>query len=204
MAYARAHATERSVNGRVAQPFTRALLGERWLIMPITYALSIFGVMRAFGASAGALFLAIGRPDLRTKIQVAQLIVLAVAIYPLYSKYGVLGVAWAVSLYGVLSAYAAVLCFRACNVRLSAIRAPAAQVALATLLGGAAAWLATYELARWPFAALLTAAVVGGVGVLAALYWLDQRGSGGFRAELEMIWKALRGARQPSPEPPQT
>ena len=56
--------------------------------------------MRAFGASAGALFLAIGRPDLRTKIQLAQLVVFAVAIYPLYLRFGVLGVAWAVSLYG--------------------------------------------------------------------------------------------------------
>ena len=150
--------------------------------------------MRAFGASAGALFLAIGRPDLRTKIQVAQLIVLAVAIYPLYSKYGVLGVAWAVSLYGLLSVYAAVLCFRACDVSVSEVRVPATQVAFATLIGGAAAWLTAYELSRWPLIALLTAAAVGGAGMIGVVYWLDRRGTGGFRLELEMILKALRGA----------
>jgi len=183
----------------LAEPFARALLGERWLpIVPLTYALSIFGVMRAFGASAGALFLAIGRPDLRTKIQVAQLIVLAVSIYPLYSSYGVLGVAWAVSLYGLLSVYAAVVCFNLCQVPLSEIRAPAMQVTLATLLGGAAAWLTATELAAWPFAALATAALVGGASMLGALYWLDRRGSGGFRLELELIWKALRGAPKAS------
>lgn len=183
----------------LAEPFARALLGDRWLpIVPLTYALSIFGIMRAFGASAGALLLAIGRPDLRTKIQVAQLFVLAVAIYPLYLKYGVLGVAWAVSLYGLLSVYAAVLCFQACDVPLARIRAPATQVALATLVGGAAAWLTATELARWPLAALLTAAVVGGAGILGALYWLDRRGTGGFRIELELSLKALRGAPKPS------
>jgi lipopolysaccharide exporter len=187
----------------LADPFTRALLGERWLpIVPLTYALSIFGVMRAFGASAGALFLAIGRPDLRTKIQIAQLIVLAATIYPLYRKYGVLGVAWSVSLYGLLSVYAAVLCFRACAVKLSVIRAPATQVTLATALGAAAAWLTAYELARWPFLALLTAAAIGGAGILGALYWLDSRGSGGFRLELELIWKALRGGARGTPQEP--
>jgi O-antigen/teichoic acid export membrane protein len=187
----------------LAEPFTRALLGERWLpIVPLTYALSIFGVMRAFGASAGALFLAVGRPDLRTKIQIAQLVVLAATIYPLYLEYGVLGVAWSVSSYGLLSVYAAVLCFRACDSKLGAIRTPLAQVTLATALGAGLAWLTAYELARWPLVALLTAAAIGSAGILAALYWLDRRGSGGFRVELELIWKALRGGTRGTPEQP--
>jgi O-antigen/teichoic acid export membrane protein len=180
----------------LAEPFARALLGERWLpIVPLTYALSIFGVMRAFGASAGALFLAIGRPDLRTKIQLGQLVVLVAAIYPLYLRYGVLGVAWAVSLYGLLSVYAAILCFQLCGMRLREVRAPAVQVALATLLGGAAAWLTATELGRWPLLALLTAAGVGVAGIAGTLLWLDRNGGGGFRIEAEQIWKALRGTK---------
>ena len=178
----------------LAEPFARALLGERWLpIVPLTYALSIFGVMRAFGASAGALFLAIGRPDVRTKIQLLQLVVLAGAIYPLYLWQGVLGVAWAVSLYGLLSVFAAGLCFRMCGVSVREIRSPALLVSLASLVGGTLAWLAATHLARWPLLALLTAAGLGAGSLLCALAWLDRRGDAGFRRELDQIWKGLRG-----------
>jgi O-antigen/teichoic acid export membrane protein len=181
----------------LAEPFTRALLGERWLpIVPLTYALSIFGVMRAFGASAGALFLAIGRPDLRTKVQLGQLALLGAAIYPLYLRYGVLGVAWAVSLYQLLSLYAAVLCFRLCAVPLSRLLLPATQIAAATLLGALVGWLAARGLARWPLAALLAAGAAATAVMLGAVIALDRRGGGGFRLELEQAWKALRRGRR--------
>jgi len=151
-------------------------------------------VMRAFGASAGALFLAIGRPDLRTKVQLGQLALLAGAIYPLYQRYGVLGVAWAVSLYQLLSLYAAVLCFRLCSVPLSRLLLPAAQIATATLLGALAGWLAARGLARWPLAALLAAGAAATAVMLGVVIALDRRG-GGYRLELEQAWKALRRRR---------
>jgi O-antigen/teichoic acid export membrane protein len=178
----------------LCEPFTRALLGARWLpIVPITYALSCFGVMRALGASAGALFLAIGRPDLRTKIQVAQLAVFGAAIYPLYLRYGVLGVAWAVSLYGCLSVYAAYVCFELCALPLSRLWRPAFRVAAATLLGAAVAWATAHA---WLGARPLLALIVGAVGGLAAtlsmLLWLDRHDDLGYRSELTQALGTLR------------
>jgi O-antigen/teichoic acid export membrane protein len=178
----------------LAEAFTRALLGDRWLpIVPITHALATFGAMRALGASAGPLFLAIGRPELRTKIQVAQLAIFAASIYPLYLRYGVLGVAWSVSAYGLLSVYAAVLCFRLCEAPLARMAKPCAQVVTATAAGALVAWLiAQLWLGRFPLAGLLLggAAAVGVIAIVLAL--LDRRADDGYRLELNLAWKALR------------
>ena len=178
----------------LCEPFTRALLGERWLpIVPITYALTCFGVMRALGASAGALFLAIGRPDLRTKIQIAQFVTLAVSIYPLYLAHGVTGVAWAVSLYGCLSVYAAYLCFDLCGLRLAALWPAVFRVSAATLLGAAAAWAIGHS---WLHAAPLAGLIAGGCVGLAltagVLLWLDRHDQSGYAKELAQALGALR------------
>jgi O-antigen/teichoic acid export membrane protein len=177
----------------LCEPFTRALLGERWLpIVPITYALTGFGVMRALGASAGALFLAVGRPDLRTKIQLAQLALFAGCIYPLYQRFDVLGVAWAVTAYGCLSVYAAYLCFPLCDLALSRLARPALQVSAATLVGGLAAWSTAHGLAAYPLAALVAGSCTGLGVTIGVLVWLDQRDASGYRHELTRALNALR------------
>ncbi|WP_254820964.1 lipopolysaccharide biosynthesis protein [Haloglomus halophilum] len=59
-------------------------------------ALAAWGLLRAIGATTGPLFRAVGRPDYETKIQLAKLAVIAVAIYPLTAAFGLLGTAAAV------------------------------------------------------------------------------------------------------------
>ena len=178
----------------LCEPFAQALLGARWLpIVPITYALSCFGVMRALGASAGALFLAVGRPDLRTKLQVAQLLVFGATIYPLYLRFGVLGVASAVSLYGCSNVYAAYLCFRLCQLAPSLLWRPALRVGAATLLGAAFAWLPAHAwLGSRPLLGLIVGAASGAVATLGALWWLERHDTDGYRHELEQALRALQ------------
>jgi lipopolysaccharide exporter len=178
----------------LCETFTRALLGERWLpIVPITYALTGFGVMRAMGASAGALFLALGRPDLRTKIMLAQLVVFSASIFPLYQRFGVLGVAWAVTAYGCLSVYAAYLCFGLCGLPISRLARPALQVSAASASGALAAWLTVHSwLLRYPLAALVAGSCSGVAVTIGMLFWLDRRDSGGYRHELTRALHALR------------
>lgn len=178
----------------LAEAFTRAMLGDRWLpIVPITHALATFGAMRALGASAGPLFLAIGRPELRTKIQVAQLAIFAASIYPLYLRYGVLGVAWSVSAYGLLSVYAAILCFQLCDAPLARMGKACVQVLIATLAGALAAWLvAQLWLARSPLAGLILGSAVSVAVIAVVLALLDRRGGDSYRLELNLAWKALR------------
>jgi O-antigen/teichoic acid export membrane protein len=178
----------------LCEPFTRALLGARWLpIVPITHALAGFGVMRALGASAGALFLAVGRPDLRAKIQIGQLCVFAGTIYPLFLRYGVLGVALAATLYQLLSVYGAYLGLRLCSVRLRELGRSTLALTLAALFGAAAAFLvARVWLVSKPWPALLAGSAAGVLGTLALLTWLDSSSDDGFRAELANVLRALR------------
>ena len=176
--------------------FTRALLGEKWLpIVPLTRALVLFGLLRAIGASAGALFLAIGKPDVRAKLQVAQLVVFALGLYPLFRGYGALGVAWAVTAYSVLNLPAALYALRLLGLRASMLLRPIAITIAAAACGAGCALLCVYGLERLAAPLLLQLIVAGACGlalVALLLMWLDPNG------ELAQSLRALRRLRGPS------
>jgi O-antigen/teichoic acid export membrane protein len=168
--------------------FTRALLGDRWLpIVPLTHALALFGLLRAVGASAGALFLAVGRPDLRAKLQIAQLVVFALGLYPLFHAYGVLGVALSVTAYSVLNLPAAQFCLRLVGLGPAALLRSTALTLLAAVSGGAGAFGTARGLEQLGAPAWV-ALISGGLAGLAIsgglLLWLDPSGelASGLRA----------------------
>jgi PST family polysaccharide transporter/lipopolysaccharide exporter len=180
----------------LVETFTRALLTDRWLpIVGLTHALALFGVLRAVGASAGALFLAIGRPDLRAKLQVAQLLVFALTIYPLYRAYGVLGVAWSVTAYSLLNLVGAAFCLREAGLELRAMARPLLLTSLAAVSGGGCAWLCVRALAGYPLPALLVGGAVGLAVTALTLLRLDPEG------ELAISLRALRGLVRGRPRP---
>ena len=81
----------------VAPQFVYAVLGAQWApAVPLLRLLAVWGAIRAFGANAGALFQAVGRPDIGTKIQAIKVVILAITIYPAAVRFGTLGVAGAV------------------------------------------------------------------------------------------------------------
>lgn len=83
----------------LAPDFTRLFLGQKWVQMvPAMQVLAMWGMIRSIGANSGPLFRAIGRPDLGTKLQTAKLILLAILIYPLTVRLGILGTSYAVLL----------------------------------------------------------------------------------------------------------
>lgn len=87
----------------LAPDFTKIFLGEKW--MPIARAmqvLALYGTMRAIGATAGALFLSLGRPGILTRIQCGQLMLLAILIYPLTMRWQITGTASAVTAYALI------------------------------------------------------------------------------------------------------
>jgi O-antigen/teichoic acid export membrane protein len=156
--------------------FVHAVLGDKWLpIVPIVLALSGFGAMRALGTTGDAFLLAIGRPEVRTKIQIAQLVILAAAIVPLSSRYGTVGVGWAVALYGLLNVYEAALCVQLCGLPQSVLWKPAAQVVGASAGAVAIALLAARGLAGLPAPlALLAASLAACVAYALCLFGLDR------------------------------
>jgi len=81
----------------LAPDFTKLFLGEKWMPMvPVMQTLTIWGLIRSVGATTGPLFLAVGRPDLVTKLQLVKFILLVILIYPLTVKWGILGTSLAV------------------------------------------------------------------------------------------------------------
>jgi len=88
----------------LAPDFTRIFLGEKWLPMvPAMQVLCIFGVTRSFGATTGPIFQGVGKPNILTKLAAIQLIMLIIIIYPLTSKFGILGTAIAVVIPNIIT-----------------------------------------------------------------------------------------------------
>lgn len=76
----------------LANDFTSAFLGERW--MPIVTAMQILafaGLARAVGATAGPVIYAAGKPRMETSVQVLRFLILAALIYPFIMNWGIEG-----------------------------------------------------------------------------------------------------------------
>ena len=74
------------------EPLVLLLLGENWLqIVPVLRVLAIFGVVRAISSSASALFLSVRKQEYVTIVTLFAILGLAVAIFPMVSRYGILG-----------------------------------------------------------------------------------------------------------------
>lgn len=83
----------------LAPDFTMVFLGKKWMPMvPALQVLCILGTLRAIAAASGPVFLALGRPDIEAKLPAGQLVLLAILIYPLTTKWGIAGTAASVSI----------------------------------------------------------------------------------------------------------
>jgi lipopolysaccharide exporter len=83
----------------LAPEFTRIFLGEKWMPMvPAMRVLAVYGMINAIVAP-GPLFMAVGRPDIRTKLGVIGLIIFSVCIYPFTAWWGIMGAALAATTY---------------------------------------------------------------------------------------------------------
>jgi O-antigen/teichoic acid export membrane protein len=72
------------------------VLGPAWgPMLPAFQVLCVYGLVRAYAATMGPLFQAVGRPDLVTKMSAAQAVLLALGLYPLTVAAGLVGAALA-------------------------------------------------------------------------------------------------------------
>jgi len=60
-------------------------------MVAVMQLLTLQGAMRALGASTGPLFQAIGKPEIGTKLQFLQLMMMAFLIYPFIIHWGIFG-----------------------------------------------------------------------------------------------------------------
>ncbi len=87
----------------LAPEFTRIFLGEKWIpIVPAMQILAVYGMVGAIGIT-GPLFMAIGKPEIRTKLQFIGLAIMAVLIYPFSKWWGIVGTSLAVTAYVIVA-----------------------------------------------------------------------------------------------------
>ena len=78
----------------VAPTFVRAFLGSEWTSMILAMQiLTIYGLLRAIGKTFGAVWKAIDRPDIITKLSALRVVLVAVLIYPATNAWGIEGAA---------------------------------------------------------------------------------------------------------------
>jgi O-antigen/teichoic acid export membrane protein len=93
----------------LAPEFTTLILGEKWMEMVTAMqVLAIWGFIRSIGATTGPIFYSIGKPEVATRLQLFQLILLVIFIYPLSKGMGILGTSLSVVLAAVPPNIAAV------------------------------------------------------------------------------------------------
>lgn len=77
----------------------KVFLSARWDgIVPVIRILAVGALLRAVLAVAGALSVAVGRPDINFHMNATRLVVMAVTIYPLAQRFGLIGVGLSVAL----------------------------------------------------------------------------------------------------------
>lgn len=80
-----------------ASDFIRIFLGNKWMPMvPAVQVLVLAGLVRSIAATTGPIFHATGKPRIDTSWQIIRLLVLAILIYPLTLRWGILGTSFAV------------------------------------------------------------------------------------------------------------
>ena len=73
----------------IAPDFIKVVYGPKWL--PAVVALQVlcfYGLKRSLLATTENLYLAAGKPEVRTKLNLLQLVLMAVLMYPLTIRYG--------------------------------------------------------------------------------------------------------------------
>jgi O-antigen/teichoic acid export membrane protein len=99
-----------------ADPFTKLILGEKWLsIIPIMKILSVYGLLRSIGATTGVIFMALGKPEIRTRFQLFQVFIFGILIYPGIEKFGLHGASYIVTFYSVFNYFMVFLIYRILN-----------------------------------------------------------------------------------------
>ena len=183
----------------LADAFVPVFLGEKWEpSIPIMQVLAVFGLMRAFGATTGSVFLAIGRPDIRTQIQTLQVIIFAAALYPMIQVWGLVGVAAAVATYAVVTnLYAVGRSARECALSAGGV-VEALGVPLAAGAGafGVLRWARTSAIDGETIGSVLVLALVGAFVYIGLVAVYDGFRGHAWRRDLVDIVSAIRSDRE--------
>jgi len=89
----------------LAPEFTELFLGSKWMpAVPVMRILALSGLLRSIISTMSPVFVSIKRPDISVRCQIVRMSLLAISIFPLTVKWGILGASYSV-LISMLSAF---------------------------------------------------------------------------------------------------
>lgn len=114
--------------------FVVLFLNEKWEpIIPVMQILALRSMIVSTGATRGPLFQAIGKPGIKTKLQVLRLTLLVILIYPMTAAWGIKGTAGAITLVmAMVEPFAIYLGLKIIHCRIGEILKPIALPVAAT------------------------------------------------------------------------
>lgn len=163
--------------GVLAPEIVRVVYGIRWLPMvaPV-YVLCVFGGLQAFSVTARPVFDGTGKPHFNFYVMCLRVALIAVSVYPLTSRYGLVGTAVAVAAPAVIEQLIVWwLMARLLRCSIGKLLGSAMPAALATALMVAALLAVRPRIASLPPAVLLVSCVgMGTILYLGAVAALDR------------------------------
>ena len=162
----------------VADPFVRVFLSDRWLaVIPVLPPIAIYMVLRAVEFSAGDIYKAQGRPELLTRIKLAQALVGVPALWWVTVNTGSLvAIGWTQAAISVGSTLLSLVVARPMlEARWLGILGALAPAAVMGLVMGLAVWGVNGVTVTWAPLLRLLVATAGGGGVYLGGIWLFQR-----------------------------
>lgn len=161
----------------VAGDFIKVIYGLKWLpAVAALQLLCLYGLNKSLNSNTENLYLAAGRPEIRTKLNLLQFVLMGALMYPLTMRYGIMGASIAALLPSILILF---LTFREAGKIIGENSMYIARPLMPTFMGSGimiiAIWVWQDLSATLSPSLRLASSVVLGVGVYVGYLWLTRR-----------------------------
>lgn len=172
--------------------FTKIFLGSKWMPMvPVMQLLCIFGITRMINATTGPVFQGIGKANISTFGSVFQLIIFTAIIYPLTSKWGILGTSIAVIIPNIsFMLYIGKELANTMNCKLGHLISPI----LSSIAGSATMYAAMFLFQIWTGGGLISFLLSIPIGLAVysiIIYKIDKNFNYGLKSNLTQLLKGI-------------
>ena len=144
----------------LAGPIIKAFYHDKWIpAIPLFHVLAFYGLARSMGATPGAVFMSLGKPNLVRRVTTLQFTIAAALVYPVVKHFGTIGVAVLFgSAYFIGMSYSFWMVQRLLGMGILACVRSVRTSLLAAAIAGLAAWFPS-SLENWQ------AVVLGGMAM---------------------------------------
>jgi len=171
----------------------KLVLGEKWMPMvPALQILCTVGILRSITANFGSVFMSTGRPDIKTKVALINVSILAVTIYPLVVHFGILGAVYSRLLTLVTQFYTWPKVMKILKTRIKLFLNVLILPLLSTIFMAFSIIAAQLFLSKGNLISLAAQVGTGGIVYFSTLLLMDQKFDHGIRREFKTIVSAFK------------